>query len=439
MMETSSFHPPERAEIWIDTGLPEDEQSNSDTFERRHMFRSFNLHRHQLMRHLGNGVVFAFLTSFIVLSQIVSAQATGKKYQMVTGQPETPAYAISVGISSLVKVQLMPSKGLDLDTSPTSGLLESFSRLRDGEAQFALLGAVWKDIGLFDENIQSVATLWHEGERSIQLLARRDVDDDTIYEITRAIFENLEFLKNIERRLESASLDNALNGMVLPIHHGAKRYFEQVQVLQPEEQPIEIGSTNNNADQTAPNTSRGKTFVIYFDFDEAEITEAAAAVLDEVAALTEKDLENATIWMAGYTDTYGDKNYNQELGQRRVDAVREGLLARGFTPPELYSSAFGERMTWIKTDDQTLEARNRRVEIFIEYHDDTQTVQRSTGGNVISNNPEVANEPIQPLAPVIDIDVEAPVIDDDAVQTQQTVLPAPAPAPVPTRSLSPVF
>jgi outer membrane protein OmpA-like peptidoglycan-associated protein len=399
-----------------------------------------------LTRSISSNVFLFALLAIAIVLQTGSARAASGKYLMVTGQPETPSYAISVGISSLVKVQLMPSKGLDLDTTPTSGLLESFSRLKNNEAQFALLGAVWKDIGVIDDDIQSVATLWQDGERSIQLLARRDVDADATYEITRAIFENLEFLRNIEGRLDSASLDHALNGMVLPIHQGARRYFEQVQVLQPEDPPIEVATS----DPASPNTSRGKTFVIYFDFDDATITEEAAAVLDEVAALTEEDLRNATIWMAGYTDTYGDRFYNQELGERRVNAVRDGLSARGFRPPELYSSAFGERMTWIKTDDQTLEARNRRVEIFIEYHDTDAPNSSSATDNVISNEPQVANEPLQRAAPTNPIKPKpslAPVLDIDgtvignepAPVVEKPILPRPASADAETRSLSPIF
>lgn len=388
------------------------------------------------------GCFVVLIPALFLLSTYALAQPSAKKYLMVTGQPETPAYAISVGISSLVKVQLMPSKGLDLDTTPTSGLLESFSKLQSNEAQFALLGAVWKDIGVIDDNIQSVATLWRDGERSIQLLARRDVEPDATYEITRAIFENLAFLRNIEGRLDSASLDHALDAMVLPLHQGARRYFEQVQVLQP--QPRELSTEIAATDSSLSHSIRGKTFVIYFDFDDATITEEAAAVLDEVAALTEKDLDNATVWMAGYTDTYGERLYNQQLGERRVNAVREGLRARGFVPPELFSSAFGERMTWINTDDQTLEARNRRVEIFIEYHGTDAPNSPFITGDVTSNTPQVANEPTTPIVPakqpslVPSLEIDQPVINNEPkVEAEETSLPSPASAE--TRRLSPIF
>ncbi|NJO38578.1 MAG: hypothetical protein HC871_14430, partial [Rhizobiales bacterium] len=157
-----------------------------------------------------------------------------RRYHLVTGQVDSTSYVVSVGISSLVKVRLLPTSGLDIDLIPTSGLLESFSLLRSAGAHFAIIGAVWSDLGSVGSDIRGVATIWQDGDRSIRLLARQDVDEEAVYEVTKAIFENLNFLSHIDSTLEQTSLDRALEGMSIPLHDGARRYFEQVQALPPE-------------------------------------------------------------------------------------------------------------------------------------------------------------------------------------------------------------
>jgi hypothetical protein len=201
-----------------------------------------------------------------------AAALDAQRYHLVTGQVESSAYAASVGISSLIKVRLLPTTGLDLDLIPTSGLLEGFSMLRNGDAQFALIGAVWKDLGTIDSEVRGVATIWRDGDRAIKLLARRDADDEAVYEITKTIFENLEFLSNVDSKLEQTSLDHALDGMSIPLHDGARRYFEQVQALpaelrdpQPEQTPevkSATASARPEADWSSTATSKGRTFVV---------------------------------------------------------------------------------------------------------------------------------------------------------------------------------
>jgi TRAP transporter TAXI family solute receptor len=59
------------------------------------------------------------------------------------------------------------------------------------------------------------------------LAVRNDVDEDAVYQITKAIHENLSFLHNIHKATKAISLGAALSGLPVPLHAGAARYYEE--------------------------------------------------------------------------------------------------------------------------------------------------------------------------------------------------------------------
>jgi len=69
-----------------------------------------------------------------------------------------------------------------------------------------------------DETIQSIA---HPNV----LAVRADIPDEAVYDITRAIFENLAALHEIHAATREVTLENALQGLGAPLHPGAARYF----------------------------------------------------------------------------------------------------------------------------------------------------------------------------------------------------------------------
>jgi TRAP transporter TAXI family solute receptor len=59
------------------------------------------------------------------------------------------------------------------------------------------------------------------------LAVHADIPDDTVYKITRAIFDNLAALHEIHRATRELTLDNALKGLGAPLHPGAVRYYRE--------------------------------------------------------------------------------------------------------------------------------------------------------------------------------------------------------------------
>lgn len=63
------------------------------------------------------------------------------------------------------------------------------------------------------------------------LIVRRDMPEDEVYAITKAIFENLEALGNAHAKGKNLTLEHALDGMTLDIHPGAVKYYKEVGLI----------------------------------------------------------------------------------------------------------------------------------------------------------------------------------------------------------------
>lgn len=68
-----------------------------------------------------------------------------------------------------------------------------------------------------------------------------------------------------------------------------------------------------------------KEHTVYFEFDSAELTSDAKDKLSELVEEMEGKNEPMSITVAGHTDQTGPEPYNEELAERRAEAVKEFL------------------------------------------------------------------------------------------------------------------
>ncbi|MCK8815803.1 TAXI family TRAP transporter solute-binding subunit [Natroniella sulfidigena] len=61
------------------------------------------------------------------------------------------------------------------------------------------------------------------------LIVQEDLEEDLVYDITEAIFENRDSLISAHDRAEEITVDTAQDGMTVPLHSGAERYFNEVE------------------------------------------------------------------------------------------------------------------------------------------------------------------------------------------------------------------
>ena len=62
------------------------------------------------------------------------------------------------------------------------------------------------------------------------LATSADLPDEHVYELTKAIYENLPFLQAIHPATKVMSIESAIAGLPLPLHPGALRYYQEVGV-----------------------------------------------------------------------------------------------------------------------------------------------------------------------------------------------------------------
>lgn len=65
------------------------------------------------------------------------------------------------------------------------------------------------------------------------LITHADTPEDVVYLLTKTMYENLSFLNSVNKGTMSISLHNALDGLNIPLHKGAIRYYEEMGIKIP--------------------------------------------------------------------------------------------------------------------------------------------------------------------------------------------------------------
>jgi outer membrane protein OmpA-like peptidoglycan-associated protein len=105
-------------------------------------------------------------------------------------------------------------------------------------------------------------------------------------------------------------------------------------------------------------------FILYFRFESNELTDESRALLPKVLdAVRQQPYPDVSV--VGHTDTTGTSTGNFELGLRRANAIRERLIEAGVRASLIEATSHGEADPLVKTADEVLEPRNRRVEITV--------------------------------------------------------------------------
>ena len=106
-------------------------------------------------------------------------------------------------------------------------------------------------------------------------------------------------------------------------------------------------------------------YVIYFDFDSAELSKDASGTIGDAVAAT-RQMKYTNVTVSAHTDRAGDMGYNQDLAQERALATVDKIRRFGGVNLNINIKNFGENQPAAKTVDGVKEGRNRRVEIFLE-------------------------------------------------------------------------
>lgn len=112
------------------------------------------------------------------------------------------------------------------------------------------------------------------------------------------------------------------------------------------------------------NAQGNDTVTVYFPFDQAELTEAGTATIDQFVQAYKNGTGYASLEVRGHCDAIGSDTYNDQLSERRVDVVLRYLRQQDIPDSVIrFSKGYGERAP--QDDNSTAAGRqqNRRVEI----------------------------------------------------------------------------
>lgn len=123
-----------------------------------------------------------------------------------------------------------------------------------------------------------------------------------------------------------------------------------------------------NTPPGAPVDERGCWVAAYsqfFDFDKAVVKNAFLPRIKHAAEVLNNNKGLPTVIIAGHTDSIGSPDYNNRLGLRRAEAVKELLIKYGVASERLRVESFGATRPVTSNDTEEGRARNRRVEFHI--------------------------------------------------------------------------
>ncbi|WP_148864667.1 OmpA family protein [Marinobacter fonticola] len=117
----------------------------------------------------------------------------------------------------------------------------------------------------------------------------------------------------------------------------------------------------------AKQTERGMVLTlgdVLFDLNKSELKSSGERTVERLAEFM-REYPERRVRVEGYTDSTGAADYNQQLSERRAEAVRNALMLAGIESSRVELQGFGEQYPVASNDDASGRQQNRRVEIVI--------------------------------------------------------------------------
>lgn len=138
------------------------------------------------------------------------------------------------------------------------------------------------------------------------------------------------------------------------------------QYLDQQQRDLEAGLAGTGAEVERQGDSLLVTMPaqVTFGFDQATIQPQFQPALNNLAA-TLQQYPSSYIDIVGHTDSTGDDAYNQQLSERRAQAVAQHLISRGVSPARIRAYGMGESQPVASNATPAGQQANRRVELII--------------------------------------------------------------------------
>ena len=115
---------------------------------------------------------------------------------------------------------------------------------------------------------------------------------------------------------------------------------------------------------------------VLFDTGRAELKSGAGRKMDQLGQFLVEHPDRR-VQIDGFTDSIGTDSYNEDLSQRRADAVKSALINRGVQPSRIGTEGYGKAYPVANNTDSGGRQLNRRVEVVIGNDNGTAIAPRS--------------------------------------------------------------
>jgi peptidoglycan-associated lipoprotein len=99
---------------------------------------------------------------------------------------------------------------------------------------------------------------------------------------------------------------------------------------------------------------------VFYELNSSTLSDAAQTTLGKQADWLAK-YPNVTVQVAGNCDDRGTEEYNLALGQRRANAAKDFLLAKGVSSSRITTISYGKDRPTALGDDEQAWAQNRNA------------------------------------------------------------------------------
>jgi len=282
-----------------------------------------------------------------------SAGAEGdEQLAMAIGEPGSDSFAFGTELWAMSQITLMPEHGIVVTSHEVTDDEDRLSLLQKRNVEAALVyGRVpeaSRDPEASRGNVRAIMALWPNGVRSgtadpVRVLVHKDVADDVIYRVTKAMFEHGNYFRLSHARLGIGEPSMAIQGLDMPLHDGADRYYRErgvrleptVVVAKNARMTKKVGVAENAGDE------RASLSAVYRDFDDAALEPGE---VDQIAAACRQALEAGSLLaVLGDLDHTGCEAYRDRLTitapANVVPARADNADRRAIRPPEAIAAS----------------------------------------------------------------------------------------------------
>ncbi len=166
-----------------------------------------------------------------------------------------------------------------------------------------------------------------------------------------------------EEKWQTWDIDKCKNNFLTAMHAIYNNLLTEKKDIDKTEKISKNTDDKNQVAIVTQNENKDLMQIIYFDFDEFNLSKISLNTLKTFINKNKKDLSNYIVF--GHTDTKGSDEYNLRLSIKRAEAIKQILVSLGIDGNKISVLGKGEKDLAIKTPDNTKHPTNRRAEVKI--------------------------------------------------------------------------